>query len=51
MSLRRRWLIALGALCCLTILCTIQAQEATQGDRNDNKTPEPSSGGTDNKSQ
>jgi serine protease Do len=31
MSLRRRWIIALGSLCSLAILCTIQAQEAPQG--------------------
>src|SRR5215475_1707679 len=31
MSLRRRWFIAFGPLCCLAIICTIQAQETTQG--------------------
>jgi serine protease Do len=31
MILHRRWLIALGSLCCWAVLCTIQAQEAIQG--------------------
>jgi len=31
MSLRRRWYIVLGSLCCWAVLCTIQAQEAVQG--------------------
>ena len=31
MSLRRRWIIPLGSLCSLAILCTIQAQESMQG--------------------
>ncbi len=31
MSLRRRWFIALGSFSCLAILCSIQAQEVTQG--------------------
>jgi serine protease Do len=31
MSLPHRWFVALGSLCCLAILCTIHAQEPTQG--------------------
>ncbi|MBI2803830.1 MAG: trypsin-like peptidase domain-containing protein [Planctomycetes bacterium] len=31
MSLRHRWSVALGSLCCWAILCTIHAQETTQG--------------------